>query len=1289
MKLLFAAFIVLAELASLKATFVHYHIVPENSTALCQYYHNGTCFTLDHLRTKIKNSGTNITISFLSGDHRLTWNMTLNYTVVILNSELSAMTVTNRSSKISRIICRPYTQIAFIEINLFILHGLVIQGCRNSGNGGAIYLKSVQLATIVESYFVDNQAIRGGAIYSTQTDLTIQNSTFIHNLATSGGVIAVRSGNCSITNSHFVRNQATLQYTYGENNGGAIHIYSDVDHTCIADTEFIGNKALKSGGAISNNLQGTTRIMGCSFKNNSATSGGAISTISSLLSTNNVFQNNTARNGGAIYIDLYDINAEVVFSGNTTLSNNTGMYGGAIRSAASKIVFLMNSTVVISHNIARHGGAIYLEQSIIHVNNVQTIQIVENTAQRSGGGIYAFQTLIEIQDVQANVKYCSAYIAGNMAKNGSGMYLSASSFRIALQRNLVIYNNSATQYGGGVYVEQRSRINIQHLSSAERSKVFAIVSSNKALRGGGVFVLDSASGLACEGINSSSDLHSKECFLQTAERFSDPGSQIMILFVKNKATEIGNDIYGGLLDRCLINPSAPKHPDGTSYLQKIAGFDWAGNDTVTSAGCLTDPRVTYGNVAETSQFFNHVSSDPVRICFCTDIHLPDCYNKHPHPTVSVKKGETFTLSVVAVDQVGRPVNAMIISSLHSENRGKGRLKEGQQHRRINNNCTELKYNLYSDQNLASLEVNSIGPCGNEGISKQQVNIAFKPCSCPIGLEILSDPIDCLCDCANELKQYISSCSPENGTIQVNQNVWIKYINNTNFTSHFIAHSCPFDYFVKKPVNISLANQTEADKQCAFNRTGMLCGKCTQGLSLVFGSTRCLQCSNYYLFLIVPLAIAGIALVAFILLLNMTVATGTIHGLIFYVNILAANRSIFLLFDTPNFLTVFISWLNLDLGIETCFYEGMDSYGKFLLQLVFPAYVFTLIAIIMLWSNCSQPFARIIGKRNPEATLYMLILLSYSKLIQIIITALEYATISYPNGTQKLVWMYDANVLYLDVKHIPRFLIAILIFIFGTIYTILLLFGQLFNRYSQHRIMKWTTHKYYIHFMNAHHASLSDKHCYWLGLLLLSRLVYYLISAFADESIVIFFVGTLSFALLLYKQNKQVYTKWAEDLLETISITNLGMLALTTFYIKFSLAGGEISRDQQALATVSMALAFIVFLCIVFYHVLEMCGIKLSQLPNKILTVLRWHQHYQPVPIRGFAEDNNHGTTQYSTSTPFIRPAVPEHQLREPALDELSPVRPEDYDPPLAVPQPRRREIPTHTNIDIRSHVNYV
>ena len=59
--------------------------------------------------------------------------------------------------------------------------------------------------------------------------------------------------------------------------------------------------------------------------------------------------------------------------------------------------------------------------------------------------------------------------------------------------------------------------------------------------------------------------------------------------------------------------------------------------------------------------------------------------------------------------------------------------------------------------------------------------------------------------------------------------------------------------------------------------------------------------------------------------------GTINGLIFYAKIFRVNHAFFITTPTTfalkvsqNVLSVFIAWLNLDLGIEICFFHGMEA-----------------------------------------------------------------------------------------------------------------------------------------------------------------------------------------------------------------------------------------------------------------------------------------------------------------------------------------------------------------------------
>ena len=217
---------------------------------------------------------------------------------------------------------------------------------------------------------------------------------------------------------------------------------------------------------------------------------------------------------------------------------------------------------------------------------------------------------------------------------------------------------------------------------------------------------------------------------------------------------------------------------------------------------------------------------------------------------------------------------------------------------------------------------------------------------------------------------------------------------------------------------------------------------TKDLSHVLGSTSCEECSSHFLLLIPVFIAAGIVLVIFLMLFNLTVSVGTINGLIFYANIVRANQAIFFPRGTNNeFLSIFIVWLNLDLGIETCFYGGLDAYAKTGLQFLFPVYIWIIVVVIIVSSLYSTTAAKLSG-RNAVQVLATLFLLSYAKLLCVTITAFSFTLLEYPDGSIKRVWLYDGNVDYLKGKHIALFVAALLLLVFISLpYTVALLFIQ--------------------------------------------------------------------------------------------------------------------------------------------------------------------------------------------------------------------------------------------------------
>jgi len=90
--------------------------------------------------------------------------------------------------------------------------------------------------------------------------------------------------------------------------------------------------------------------------------------------------------------------------------------------------------------------------------------------------------------------------------------------------------------------------------------------------------------------------------------------------------------------------------------------------------------------------------------------------------------------------------------------------------------------------------------------------------------------------------------------------------------------------------------------------------------------------SLYLFLIALIVIVGLVLVLLIFIFNLTVyvTDGTVSMHLYYMLLLSVLINTPLFFPQLDKFTpayTFISLANLDLGVQTCFYNGMDDYAK--------------------------------------------------------------------------------------------------------------------------------------------------------------------------------------------------------------------------------------------------------------------------------------------------------------------------------------------------------------------------
>ena len=374
---------------------------------------------------------------------------------------------------------------------------------------------------------------------------------------------------------------------------------------------------------------------------------------------------------------------------------------------------------------------------------------------------------------------------------------------------------------------------------------------------------------------------------------------------------------------------------------------------------------------------------------------------------------------------------------------------------------------------------------------------------------------------------------------------------------------------------------------------------------------------------------------FLMLLNFTVSVGTISGLVFYANIVQANHAIFFPHDTNNqFLSIFIAWLNLDLGIETCFYSGLDAYAKTWLQFLFPLYIWIIVVLIIVSSHYSTTAAKLSG-RNAVQVLATLFLLSYAKLLRITITAFSFTLLEYPDGSVKRIWLYDGNVDYLKGKHIALFVAALLLLVFISLpYTVALLFIQCLQYRSRYRILAWVRRLKPL--FDAYTGPYKDKHRYWPGLLLVVRFALFLVfsvNAFGNPAVSLLTIIVTTFCINYLTNNfGGIYRKSLLNMIEFSFFLNLGILSSATLFTTLT------GRDQTAVVYTSVVIAFTTFMVITIYHIL----VRVTKEQQR-QRLIEWATTKQKAFISIVIRKKNKNNFQPANHKVFI-------ELREPLLE---------------------------------------
>ena len=590
-------------------------------------------------------------------------------------------------------------------------------------------------------------------------------------------------------------------------------------------------------------------------------------------------------------------------------------------------------------------------------------------------------------------------------------------------------------------------------------------------------------------------------FETVCDIISIPNTTNVSFYFKNNTAAAGDDIYGILFNMCSIDMSIFK--TNIRYL-----------------------------------------APPAYVCFCTNNST-----QLPMPRLYKFPGQKIYINVLILDLNERITAGSIMRFLN--NTYIDTIQIGLK-------CTEIYYTATVNSSAVNYVLNIYLL---SSLLPSKLIIPFSILPCPIGFTHTHG----ICTCSSSITAENVTCHIDTLQISHKSQLWIGPYN----TSIIFSADQPNHH------NICLINEqcllcntsnvsfmlNDTDPQCQQHKSSTLCGSCTTGYSLVLGFNECMECTtNYNMALIILFAFMGIALVVFLIVLNLTVSVGTINGLLFNANIIKLYQPVFLgnQISVP-FFSQIISWLNLDFGIKICFYNGMDRYVKEWLQFVFPFYVWAIIIVIILICRVSSKVSKLVGS-NAVPVLATLLLLSYTKLLRTSVTVLHKRDITlhcHNSSHQLTVWYEDPTLQYAKGKHLYLFSFALIVLVlFCLPYTLFLLLNPLFEKYlTKYRLCSFL---YKIKpVLDAYSGPMKDKYRVWPGLLLVARIPVLLAVTFAENLVqfrLILLSILLSVLVVILTCFQRIYNNHLHNFIETwfiFMLTAMVALAIASDSVRYT------------------------------------------------------------------------------------------------------------------------------------------
>ena len=903
-------------------------------------------------------------------------------------------------------------------------------------DGGSIYSTSNSSITFSENSVTNinkNKAARGGAIFSYNNSSIVleENSQvwFNHNTVTEhGGTLYIEAHSYIITKG---TSNLTICNSKATNGGASYLVYSS--RMTIAENStitFLNNEALEDGGGVYSKFNSNIMFKGNSTvttTSNRATRGGAIYSIrdSNIQFDNNstvIFNiNNATQSGGCIHSER---SSTIQFKGTCRVTfNNSVVFngvGGAIFSRDNSSIDFISCNITFYKNIVYNGkgGAICCTNSYARFEGTSNVEFCSNKATYGGAADFNMNSRLRFEN-KAVVTFNnnSATMQGgalDFYDNSSGIF--------EMNSKLVVRDNSALQNGGAFYLARLCYIEFKEFINAH-------FNNNNAVRGGAIFLMASDSIFK----NYSTIMFKNNMASQDGGAiYIADDSQVRltegsnVTFYHNRASDYGGAIFSKMVNSKItfgthINDSFLYNSAGTTGSSVYISLPRRCNST-----CLT------GNILgmNTDDIQKYITTSPNEIQLNnSEVQCIDPVNDTECDLYYIKNimlGQKILVNACMYDYYDHSV--YVARFLISSSKNQGYYLDSNNTLITCNHITEL-VSIYGNMSTKFNYSLNISLYDNRQSESKEVLIKLivELSQCHLGFSY--DKKSEKCECYNASEDIIF-CSGSSSIIK--RGYWFGNVTGKPTTAFCPINYCSFTccetsngYYQLSPVR---------DDQCSSHRSGTACGSCTDGYTLSYDSTECVNvesCTAGQTVLAVLLTVIYWVVMVMLVfgLMYYKVGIGYLYGITYYYSIvdILLSRNMYAyrgLYLTVHTMSSFSKIIPQFLG-ELCLIPGLEGIDQQFIHYIHPLAVILILIIISLLARRSQRISVFIS-RGIIHVICLLLLLSYTSIAS---TSLLLMRSLHFDGIDNVYTYLSPNIEYFHDRHLAYGIVAVLFLIF--------------------------------------------------------------------------------------------------------------------------------------------------------------------------------------------------------------------------------------------------------------------